>query len=179
MKLRQENKSIVLGGLYHTRHKTKRSEWILEIANKLKIEGVNVKLYMFGVSKNIPFNIVDKYYCQPKIEKKNKLFNKFDIFIASSMLEGLHIVPQECMLTECCVVTTNAPLSGTQDYLLHKETGLISENNCFSLYRSVRQLVQDKSLRLSLGKNGRNKILDLGDRKTNMLKMIEILKTHV
>jgi len=175
MNIRQKS-SVILGGLYHTRHRTKRSDWIIKTAKLLKEKNNNIKLYMFGTNKNPKNKIIDEYLSNPNIIEKNKFFNEIDIFLSPSNLEGLHIVPQEAMLTECVVVGTNAELSGMQDYLIHEVSGLVSDNNFASFSTNVERLVVNKELRLSLGINARMKILTIGDRKTNMKKMVEYLK---
>ncbi len=172
------NDKIILGGLYHDKHrKTKRVDWILEIYRKLKEKYSNLELWMMG-SCNLQLygsKIITKYFKQPTIEEKNKFYNNIHIWLATSCLESLHIPPQEAMLTECAVVGTKAPLSGTQDYLINKETGLISENNLKDFIKRVEELIIDKKLREELGKAGREKIIELGDRKQNMKKFTEFM----
>jgi glycosyltransferase involved in cell wall biosynthesis len=173
MNIRGRNNKIVLGGLYHTRHKTKRSDWIIRVAKELKEKYDNIELYMFGTNK-IPNNmIVDKYLSQPNITKKNDFFNKIDIFLSPSKLEGLHLVPQEAMMTGCPVVGTDADMSGTEDYLIHNYNGLVAKNNFQSFSTNVEMMVINENLRIKLGRNARKKIEDLGDRKTNMRKLID------
>lgn len=175
-KINSEN--IILGGLYHSRHKTKRVDWIFEISKIMKQDFKNIKLYMFGVDTNPENNLIDKYLCQPNIEEKTKFFNEVDIWLSPSNLEGLHIVPQETMIQKCSVVTTDAPLAGTSDYIIHNKTGLVSKNNLKSFCKQTRKLIKNKDLRLKLGEAGRNKIIELGDRKENMEKMIELFKKN-
>ena len=123
------NRFLILGGLYHTKHSTKRHIWCIEAAKTLKKKYPNLRLYMFGVS-NIPkMPDVDLYLRQPEQTYKNYFYNDVDIWLSPSSLEGLHIIPQEVLLCEVPVVTTSAPLSGTRDYIVHSKTGLISENN--------------------------------------------------
>jgi glycosyltransferase involved in cell wall biosynthesis len=177
MNIRDKNK-IVLGGLYHTRHKTKRSDWIISVTNQLKKKYNNIELYMLGANKSINNADINRYFSQPTIEQKNYMFNKVDIFLAPSSLEGLHIVPQEAMLTECPVVGTNAELAGL-DYLLHMYNGLISLDNFKDFSKVVELLIIDKGLRLALGKNARKTIIEWGDRKQNMQKFIDVIMERI
>ena len=41
---KRDRTRVVLGGLYHTRHKTKRSDWVIKVANKLKQKYSNIEL---------------------------------------------------------------------------------------------------------------------------------------
>lgn len=173
MNIRGRNNKIVLGGLYHTRHKTKRSDWIIRVAKELKEKYDNIELYMLGTNK-IPNNmIIDKYLSQPDITRKNDFFNKIDIFLSPSNLEGLHLVPQEAMMTGCPVVGTDADMSGTEDYLIHNYNGLVAKNNFQSFSTNVEMMVINENLRIKLGRNARKKIEDLGDRKTNMKRLVD------
>jgi hypothetical protein len=79
------------------------------------------------------------------------------------------------MLTGCPVVGTEASLSGMEDYLTHNKTGLVARNNIESFIRETAALIDDKKYRLRLGRAGRVRILELGDRKVNMQKFVKVL----
>jgi len=178
LNLRKSNK-IIIGGLYHDKHrKTKRVDWILETYRKLKEKYSNLELWMMGSSDPVLYDLklITKYFKQPTVEEKNKFYNNIHIWLSTSELEGLHITPAEAMMTECCVVGTKAPLSGTQDYLISKDTGFVSENNIKDFIKCVDKLIKDKNLREELGKNGREKIIALGDRSKNMSKFINLIE---
>ena len=177
MHKRDKNK-VILGGLYNTRHQTKRSVWIINVAKRLKQKYNNIELYMFGANKNVNDAAIDVYYCQPTIEQKNIMFNKIDIFLAPTSLEGLHIVPQEAMLTECVVVGTDAELAGL-DYITHEYSGLISSNNFARFCKLSELLVVDEKLRLRLGLNARLAILARGDRKDNMKNFVKTIMENI
>lgn len=177
--IRKNNNKIVLGGLYNEGKKRsgKRTNWVLDSYQILK-QKYDVELWMFGVD-GTPKNKIDKFFKNPNIKLKNEVYNKIDIWLSPSELEGLHIAPAEAMLTECAIVGNNSELSGTKDYLIDHETGLISENNFKSFLANVEILIKHKTLRTELGKNGRSKIISLGDRRENMLKFIELMKEDI
>jgi hypothetical protein len=106
--------------------------------------------------------------------EKNKLYNEIDIWLAPTELEGLHIPPQEIMLTEGCVLGTNAGMSGTQDYLENNKTGSVSNNTFTNFLEKTHELIKNKELRIKLGIEGRKKIIELGNREDNMKKMLEL-----
>lgn len=174
--IRKDNKKVILGGLYNEGKKRskKRTNWIFDCYNILKNK-YDIELWMFG-SDGIPYLPITKYYKNPDSILKNKIYNRIDIWLSPSELEGLHIAPAEAMLTECCVVGNDSELNGTKDYLIDTETGLESENNFNSFLANVEILINHKTMRHNYGKNGRNKIISLGDRKKNMLKLISLLK---
>lgn len=173
----KKNGYIVLGGLYHDKHNTKRHSWCIEAAKNLKRKYPNLKLYMFGISNNPDNSNIDVYLKTPSKEDKNDFYNKVDIWLSPSMLEGLHIAPAEALLTCCPVVTTNALLAGTKDYVIHGETGLISEDNLNFFMKQIEVLIKDSKLRNKLGINGRNKIIELGSREDNMKKMVNLFES--
>jgi len=174
--IRKKNEKIVLGGLYNqgAKRSKKRTSWIFESYKILK-QTYKIELYMFG-SDGVPSQHLDKYLKNPNMKDKNELYNKVNIWLSTSELEGLHITPAEAMLTGCCVVGNNSELCGTRDYLIDGETGLVSLNNFDSFVEKIKTLIEDKNLRKKLGKQGRQKILSLGNRKDNMLRMIDLLK---
>jgi glycosyltransferase involved in cell wall biosynthesis len=149
---------------------------LLGILSKLSRK-YKVALYMFGTENpKIPINYFSN---NPSEEEKNNLYNKCNIWLAPTSLEGLHMPPAEAMLTECPVVGTNAKLNGMQDYLINNHTGLVSEDNLKDFILKTEILINDKNLRKTLGSNAREKILELGDRKTNMERMVELFKTYL
>jgi len=174
LNIRSDNK-IVIGGLYHTKHKTKKSDLVLKIIKKLKKKYDNVELNMFGTPNNPNNVIIDKYVKKPSIKEKNKFYNKIDIWLATSELESLHIVPQEAMLCGATVVGTDTEMSGTKDYLMDGKTGLISKNNKNDFIEKIELLISNKELRNKLSENGRKKIIEMGSRKENMKRFIRLL----
>ena len=169
-------KQLVFGGLYNTRHKSKRTDWILKLVSILKKNFSNkISLWMMGVNR--PDNsVIDRYFRNPNMEEKNFFYNSVDIWLSPSYLEGLHICPAEAMLTECPVISTDAEMSGTQDYLENEKSGLVSKNDFDSFLDSAKLLANNREKRNLLGKNARQRVLSLGNRKDNMLKMVSILE---
>lgn len=179
LNLEKKNSNIILGALYRegVHGNRKRTTWNFIVAREIKkLYPSMIKLWMFGSEKkpNSPF--LDNYLRSPVKQQKNEFYNMIDIWMAPTMSEGLHLPPAEAMMTGCPVVTTNAPLSGTQDYTIHLETGLVSDNNLESFKDSVNELVQNPVLRKNLSFNCRKKIESLGNRKTNMFNLINLIK---
>lgn len=173
----RSEKEITLGGLYcnSEKRKGKRTEWIIKTAKKLK-EKYKIKLWMFGQEDNPKIGVIDRYFKDPTIALKNEIYNTVNIWLAPTKLEGLHMPPAEAMLTGCAVVGTDAELTGMVDYLVHEKTGLIAGNTLELFTESTRRLIDHPGLRMGLGEAGRLKVVSLGDRKTNMEKMVEVLK---
>lgn len=174
--LRGKTEEIVLGGLYNKKHfKTKGIGLLLEIFSYFKRK-FKVQCILMG-NDDFEHPIIDKYFKQPTKEKKNEFYNLVDIWIAPTVLEGLHIPPQEAMLTEACVVGSNAQMSGMRDYL-DTETGMIVENNFEGFKNAIEELINNPNKRKLLAQKGRHKILSLGSREENMKRMIELLYSN-
>jgi L-malate glycosyltransferase len=178
---KKNNSTIILGGVYRMGKfgYIKRTDWIFEATSIIKKKIKNVELWMFGTESNPKNSVVDKYFRSPSKEDKQCFYNMIDIFLAPTQQEGLHIPPAEAMLTETAVVGTNAELSGMQDYLIHEKTGLVSDNNTQSFSTNVERLVINENFRKKLGIHGRMKIIEIGDRKTNMKKMVEFFGEYL
>jgi len=176
----REDSVFILGGLYVTgKHvKTKRPNWVINIYRILKQKYPNkIKLWMFGSSKFGPTE-ADYYISNPSMKEKNYFYNNIHVWLSPSKLEGLHMPPAEAMLAEVPVVGVNEQLCGTRDYLHHGITGFVADR--FSDFVSfVEKLYRDIFLRIKLGKKARKKILQIGDRKTNMQKLVSLLESLV
>ena len=174
--IRNKNKNIIIAGLNRegVHGKRKRTQWLFETARYMKTKYRDVKFWMFGSEPKRGL-MVDNYLRSPTPFQKNKFYNSVDIWMAPTMSEGLHLPPAEAMMTECAVVATQAELSGVQDYIISGETGLLSKNNLKSFVSDVDHLYHHDECRKRFGKVGREKILELGDRKQNMEKLIELI----
>jgi len=168
---------VVLGGLYtEGKHvPIKRPGWIFHVADVLNKKYKNVVLTMFGAPKIMKVKSVKFYYSNPSIEEKLKFYNQIDIWLAPTRQEGLHMPPAEAMMTECPVIATNAEMSGTQDYMVHGATGLVSENNLDSFLECTEILYKNSYYRTKAGQEARKQIIRLGSRKENMRKFVNLI----
>jgi len=166
---------VVLGGLYNTRHNSKRTNWIFDAVRLFKFR-YRVKLWMFGASSlQTNSDIVDEYVKNPAPGIKNEIYNGCDIWLAPTTNEGLHICPAEAMLTECPVVGTDAEMSGMQDYLFDGVTGLVSSNDLNQFCKRIEYLIRFPDKRIKYGQAARNQILSMGDRQSNMKKLVQLI----
>jgi len=174
--IRGLKKEIIIGGLYRkgVHGQRKRTEWLFGTAYYLKAKHPNIKFWLFGSEKPPQRKFVDNYLRSPSMEQKNVFYNNVDIWMAPTMSEGLHLPPAEAMMTECCVAATKAELSGVQDYIIDKETGVLSKNDAGSFADVVDSLCKNPHYRKRLGEAGRKKILEIGDRRKNMQEMIDL-----
>jgi len=169
---------LIIGGLFNSgsKRKTKQTEWIFEAVKRCKEKFAGLKLWMFGTDGYPNNPVVDEYWKDPSIEDKNAIYNRCHIWLFPSILEGLSIVCQEALLAECCLIATNAEMSGTQDFLINNSTGLVSDTNINSFTDELQRAIIYQDLREKYGKNGRDLVVKLGDRESNMKQLVSVLE---
>ncbi len=166
-----------LGALYNEKER-KRFSWITEIYDGLKKKKVAVRLHLFGTD-SLPDDLECTSYIQnPNSQQLLDFYNKVDLWLAPTKSEGLHMPPQEAMLCGCVLFGANEKLSGMVDYLEDGETGFIIEN-CQEAIQLISNSVSSKEARKlleSVSSKGREKIISLGDRTTNIKKMVQLFE---
>jgi hypothetical protein len=182
LNIRKSNETLTLGGLYSSGDKrsTKRVNWILKAVREIK-EKMRLRLIMFG-SENSPHmnDPIDSFISNPSIYVKNSMYNECDIWLAPTCNDSLHMPPAEAMLTECCIVGTDAPMNGMKDYLINAETGIESFNNYESFRDSIiYALLVGEETRLRFGKAGKAKISLIGTREYNMNILINYIDDNM
>ena len=157
-------RNIDIGSLYHSRHKTKKSEHAQHVASL-----ISTKLLM--LNKDIK-NPSEPTLCD--------WYNPIKVWFAPTELEGLHNPPMEASLCGCGFVCTDHERSGMSDYAIHNETALVYKAGDLSqaaVY--TKKLLEDESVRTNLN-NNMTKLLrtKIGDRKRNMEKMLSIFREN-
>jgi len=176
--IRENNQKIIIGGLYNEDRKNqeKRTSWLYQTAFEIKTKRNDVEFWMFGTHSRPKGFLMEHYIQKPSLKEKNEFYNRVNIWLAPSSLEGLHMPPAEALLTECAVIGTDSEMNGMKDYLTHMKTGLICLNNLTSFVKATRNLMNDLKLQEELGKRGRKKIIELGSREENMIEFVNLLK---
>jgi glycosyltransferase involved in cell wall biosynthesis len=97
-----------------------------------------------------------------------KLLNLFDIYVCSSISEGLSLSILEAMAAGKPVVAT--AVGGNPELIIHGQNGfLVPSKDPEALAQKVLVLLKDKNLRESMGKKGRVIV----EKKFSLKKMIE------
>ena len=167
---------LIIGGLYNqgTKRRDKRTKWIFDAVAALRNK-YRIQLWMMGTDPMPNNPLIDKYFQKPDMQTKNTFYNHINLWLAPTENEGLHMPPAEAMLTGCPIVCTNAPLCGMQDYMVDKETGLVSENRFESFLEKCEILLKDKDRLFTYGSNCRDRIFKIGSRHNNMKKFVKYL----
>ena len=151
--IRENNKKIILGGLYNEGrgNQKKRTAWLFETVFKLKSKRDDIKFWLFGTHKRPKRFLMENYIRKPSLKEKNLFYNNINIWLAPTALEGLHMPPAEAMLTGCPVLGTDNDMNGMQDYLTHMKTGLICNDNLDSFVEATNNFINDRDLQIQLG----------------------------
>jgi len=101
-----------------------------------------------------------------------KKLNEIDIYLQTSLWEGLPIALLEAMAMKKPVIATN--IIGNKDVVKHAETGYLF--NSLSEFNDCLNLLKNKSTRKILGNNGYNRAKLLFDIKNNFNVMKKLYK---
>lgn len=131
-----------------------------EIEAHIRAEGMEQKILLTGLQ-----TVVKPYY------------EAMDIFMMSSVFEGLPIALLEAMSMECAVVSTDA--GGIKEVVRNQEDGFLAPvDDWESLSVYLIKLFNDKSLQEQYGKAARNRVVNAFSMKT-MVEQTEVLYQNI
>lgn len=96
---------------------------------------------------NVPFEFIRNH----PVEKNYELFRRADVFALAEKSAGWSNTCAEALAAGVPVIGTR---SGTQDFLVHRVTGLVVWRNAFSVSRALETLMHNEPLRQRLAKSG-------------------------
>jgi glycosyltransferase involved in cell wall biosynthesis len=141
--------------------KRKGTRFVVKACERLYRRGHNVRLLLFDspIDKNdmaaaqafraaLPFEFVLNH----PVDRTQEIYARADIFASAEKNAGWANTCAEAMSCGLAVVAT---ASGSNDFLVNNETGLVVRRNSFSLERAILRLVKDRSLRTRLGAHAR------------------------
>ena len=103
------------------------------------------------------------------------LYRAIDLFVLSSLREGLPNVVLEAMASQRAVVATNC--NGIPNLVLHQQNGLVVPiDNEAALHDAVQRLVRSDELRIRMAEAGRNTIQDRFGFDRRMKKIVEVYR---
>jgi glycosyltransferase involved in cell wall biosynthesis len=97
--------------------------------------------------------------------------SSMDVFMISSIFEGLPVALLEAMSMQCAIVTTDA--GGIKEVIQHDKNGLmVSVDNWRNLKKELIRLFEDTELRKSLGQAARARVIEA----FGMIRMVKELE---
>lgn len=125
---------------------------LLQIHNRLIQEGYNYELWILG--EGIERKNLESYIEENSLDKTVKLigFQKnpykymkaCDLYISSSRAEGYSLVIAEAMINSLPIISTDC--AGPNELLNFGEYGILTENNTESLYKELKNLLDEPQL---------------------------------
>lgn len=124
---------------------------LLEVCNKLNLDGLDYELWILGEGWGRPQleELIEKYNLNNvKLlgykENPYKYIKMGDIFVCSSRNEGFSLVIGEAMILGLPIISTNC--SGPNELLNFGEFGILVENSVDRLYLEMKKILEDKKL---------------------------------
>jgi len=125
----------------------------------------NVKFLLVGdgVLRNQIKKLINNFKLQDKViltgwrKDISRILSAIDIFVLTSLWEGLPIVVLEAMSANLPVVATHT--GGIEEVIIEDKTGfLVSPSNMNTMSEKIAILLKDESLRRQMGQNAKNNL---------------------
>lgn len=152
---------MVYGRFYR---KKKGVSLVIKACERLYKKGLNIKLILFDTPtdeesrklvENFRCNMPHEFFVDYPVKDLQNLYNKADVFVSAERNAGWSNTSAEAM---ACGVPVIATKSGTRDFLLHNETGLLVIRHSWFIQRAILKIYYDKTLADRLKINARKKI---------------------
>ena len=184
------NHSNINVGALASKKSRKRFEDVIDIAYKLNERKVLNKLILISnegidkLKKLFDFKKLDninvEVIVQPELCDKIRAMRECDVWLSTTINEGLHIPPLEAGLCGCLLVSRDEYRSGVSDYCIHNETSLNYKNNDEAVEHIVRFSTMPKRERVSINRNLINIIHNkIGTVKDNAERMLKVMADEI
>jgi glycosyltransferase involved in cell wall biosynthesis len=118
-------------------------------------------------------NLVDNFFLLGAKKNPYPYVSKCDIFVQTSIFEGLGTTLIEASLLNKPIVTTNFP--SAYSIIKHEETGLICEMDANAILEQIERLIVDQELRQKLVSNLESQ--ENNDKNTTMNQITQLLES--
>ncbi|MEL6192117.1 MAG: glycosyltransferase [Bacteroidota bacterium] len=179
--IKEHAKGVILGNAGRLT-KQKGQLRLIELAKRLKEKGVDFTLFIAGtgelqaeLEEQIKVHeLRNEVILLGFVEDMKAFMKSLDIFILSSMWEGFGYVLVEAMIAEKAVLGFD--VSSNPEIVSHEETGfLVLPTDMDQFTAKAIKLIEDPDLRISMGKAGKQRVLDkfeLSDRITEFEQVL-------
>ena len=145
-----------------------------------------------GPQKETVKRLVEQHHLQEFVSLPGAIFQEqlkqylgqTDIFVLPCIttddgdMDGVPVVLMEALASEIATVSTN--VSGIPELIQDGESGLlVQQKDAVALADALRHLIDDKELRVRLGKNGRRKVLLEFDIDQNAAQLAALIEGHI
>lgn len=158
---RKERKYLQVGMLYSNDPQKKYEEGLNvfdSVRNGMRAKGIEVRFVTYGFGSDPKSRSYITHLQDPSAKEMNEMFNNTDVWLMSSVTEGVGYSGMEALLCECAVVAPSDN-GGANDYINNGASGgLVVDRK--DLAEGVIKLLLDDKLRMKLAKAGREYILE-------------------
>jgi glycosyltransferase involved in cell wall biosynthesis len=161
---------------------------LLDAVSRLRQQGRDVRLILAGdgPSRAALEAFVRGRGMQPSVtftgainqDQIRAIYARADAFVLASFAEGVPVVLMEAMAMEIpCVATW---IAGIPELIGDGTCGLlVSPGNPVALAAAIARLLDDASLRLSLGEAGRRQVIEKYNLKSNVARLGRVFEHHL
>ena len=162
--------------------KTKRIDILLSAMSKVLGEYPSCKCVIVGKGRleqelkdqAKELGISDSIRFTGYMEQVSPYYEAADIFVLSSLREGLPLVLLEAMAHGLPCIATD--IAGNAEVIVHGETGLIVEpGNSEELAKAILNLLMNKELRCAMGINGKKRVEQHFDVNQTVARLKEVI----
>lgn len=161
---------------------------LVSAVEKLAKEGRNIHLRLIGAGpdteslhERVRKNHLEESITLEGIVNQDQIRNYYaqaHVFALASFAEGIPVVLMEAMAMEIPCVTTC--ITGIPELVESGKTGfLVIPSDIAGLANALAKLMDDKTLRIEIGKAGREKVLKSYDLTKNIDRLAEIFRSNV
>lgn len=168
------SEKIIIGSIGNL-YKTKGFEYLIKATDILKKEYPEIKMIIIGEGKekrNLhglikKYNLENNFILAGRINNASRILKAFDIYVCSSVKEGLSYTIIEAMQAGLPIIATN--VGGNPELIKNNISGLIARSrNPNSLAKNIKKLLETKKFREKLGL----KAQEISQKEFNLEKMI-------
>lgn len=156
----------------------KAIDLIPEISKKLKDDGYKFKWYCVGwggierIKELIKkYDVEDCFILLGSSKNPYNYMKNCDIYVQPSRYEGYVTTITEVKCFERPIVATN--IEGIKEQIVNEKTGILAECSVDELYRGVKKLLDDESLRNKLSVNLSKENIDTRSEINKLYKLID------
>lgn len=144
--------------------KIKGTKYVINACKRLLRRGYNIELLLFDTpvsekmqkkNSELKLNIPFKFIQNHPVERNQELYHRSHVFVAAESNAGWSNTAAEAM---ACGIPIVGTISGTKNFLLDNQTGIIVTQNSRKIANAIELLINDESFRQSIAQNGRKKI---------------------
>lgn len=144
--------------------KKKGTRLVVKACESLYKKGYNIKLVLFDtpvndkaktVIENFETKVPFEFIVNHPVTKNVELYHKADVYVAAEKKAGYCNTGAEAMASGIPLIATT---SGTKDFLINNETGIVVKRWSWKISRAILTLMNDFEKRKELANNGRKLI---------------------